>query len=40
MKKRTSRKMDAENGNFRCSGNNFYYFENTWVNTVVMVMGT
>lgn len=40
MKKRTSRKMEAENGNCRCSGNNFYYFENTWVNTVVMVMGT
>lgn len=29
-----------KNGSFRGIGNNVYCSENTWVNTVVMVMGT
>ena len=39
-RKEQIKRWRRKNGNFRCIGNNVYCPENTWVNTVVMVMGT
>ena len=39
-RKELIKRWRRKNGNFRCIGNNVYCPENTWVNTVVMVMGT